>query len=641
MAELSKEQQRAIARARARARAAQDRQPKPRDPGDNLMARFNLGIATTLGAPVDITADVLRAIPGMKNLVPEDSFGGTKSIRRGMKMVGAPTPDTPPSGFLEQMAQGSGEAAGFLLPASFAAKSLSKGKGVVGGVAGAMNREIVERPVKAIAYEAAAGAGVGAGREVAEQQDLGPTGRALAEITGGLSPGASVAALRRAPLMKLGGKAFIPFTETGAKARAARRIQELSPDPKEASRAIRAYREDPISPAASTEQQGLLELEDAVLRGDPARRQRMSERTSEEVQRLRKSIEGESNIGAPKRFIENRKQRALAALDARVESATDEAAIALYDLGDVSAEDASNLVRDRLKAALDDARIEESRLWGRIPQNAKAPITRTKSTYKELKGKLSKAERDDMPRSAKIVLGGEGPSAETVSAIVDVYGQPIAMPSAIKGRKTTINELDGLYKKLGEEATQARANKEFNKARIAEAIREAILEDIASAEGGNAIQETIATARAFSKELNEKFRRGPTGKILGFGREGGPQLDPSLALEKTIGMGGQTAELGRRAISRAVQDDPTALEGMQYYLKDRFLRQVVDDGRVNPTKARTFIRNNAQLLDAFPGLRYSLKLQRAQKMLPVELQNVLISLEKPLISQRFQQQPDS
>ena len=134
-----------------------------------------------------------------------------------------------------------------------------------------------------------------------------------------------------------------------------------------------------------------------------------------------------------------------------------------------------------------------------------------------------------------------------------------------------------------------------------------------NAEGGAAVRETVQTARAYSRELNDKFRKGPTGKILGYGREGGPAVDPSLGLEQTIGMSGQKGELGRRSISKATQDDPTALEGMQNYIKSRFVRNAVKDGRVDPTAARTFLKNNRELLDSFPGLRNQLQAARSSE----------------------------
>jgi len=559
------------------------------------MGFVNKGIASTLGAPVDITNAVLSVV-GLGSEVP---FGGSQSIRRGMEKIGAPTPDRPPQTFAESVAMGTGEAAGAVLPVGVAAKRFKDAKGIGGALAGGINQETVKAPVRAMAAELTAGAGAGAGRSIAEQNDFGPTAQFAAEMVGGLTPSAALTTTAILPsriavkaTKKLGGKAFVPFTTDGAMARAARRVQELSPDVPAAINRVDNLSNSGLSPAGRTGQEGLQDLEDAVLRNDPARAQRMSQRTEESLNKLEQSILGEDTgaRNAPRKIIESRQKRAVAALDSRVERAADEAAMRLEELGDISPEDATIAVRERLESALADAKVEENRLWSRIPEKAKAPVRNTISKYQDELRKLSSAQRDDMPASARSVIG---PRAKRKSGGATV-------------KKTTIKELDGLYKKLGEEATQARAAKEFNKARIAENLRESILDDIANAEGGDAIQETIQTARAFSRDLNEKFRSGPVGKIMGYGREGGPKIDPSLAMETTIGASGQRGEIARRAVARATQDDPTALEGMQNYVKGRFMRNVVNNGRVDSSKAQTFIRNNTELLDAFPGLRKQL-----------------------------------
>jgi len=577
-------------------------------PSEEKMGFLNKSLAEVLGAPVDITNALLSTI----GLDSERPFGGSESIRAGMKKIGAPTPDREPETLGEKVFSGMGEAAGFMLPVAAVARRYQAAKGIGGQLASGFNREMVEKPIRTAALELTSGAGVGVGREFAEQKDLGPSGRALAELAGGMSPSAlalsptlSLARAGKKAVQGIGAKAFIPFTTAGAEARAARRLQGLV-DEGLAAQQIDEFPE--LSPAAATGQEGALDLEDAVLRGDPARSRRISQRSAEEIDRLQASIlsEGESLKGAPKKLMDLRKTRAKAALEARVERAADEAAEALNQLGSVSPEDASVIVRERLQSALNDAKIEEARLWNRVPRDAKAPVSETRKTFFTERKSLSKAQSDDMPVVARRVLGGEeGETKKEFLLVLDARGNQIPVAQKVDNN-TTIKELDGLYKKLGEEATQARANKEFNKARIAENLREAILRDIDNAQGSPEVLETIQTARAYSNTLNDKFRSGPVGKILGYGREGGMQIDPSLSMEKTIGVSGQTGELARRAVAKATMDDPTALEGMQNYIKGRFLRNVVEDGRVDSSRAKTFIRNNKELLDAFPELKRQL-----------------------------------
>lgn len=566
-------------------------------PEEQKMGFLNKGIAMTLGAPVDLTNALLNVV-GMGSDKP---FGGSESIRSGMEKIGAPTPDRDPETTGEYIFSGMGEAAGAILPVSALARRYQGAQNAIGQMASGINREAVQKPISTGIAELTAGGAAGIGRDIAETNDLGPTGQALLELTAGLTPGGTVHAIRRGPVSMaarktkdLGAKAFVPFTQAGAEVRAARRVQELSDDIPEALSGIKDLEGYGLSPAASTGQEGLLQLEDAVLRGDPARARNMSKRTEKAVDDLERSIlsEGKEFIGKPKQLMDIRKKRALSALDARVETAADDAAASLADLGEVSPEDATMAVRDRLVAALNDAKVEESRLWSRIPEKTKVPVTKTMRAFKSLRESLPMASVNDMPESAKRVLGGRMGS------------------QSMRVTKTNIKELDGLYKKLGEEATKARAEKNFNTARIAEDLREAILADIDNADGGPGVQETIKTARAFSRQLNEKFRKGSVGKILGFGREGGPKMAPELSMQQTIGRSGQAGELARREIAMATQYDPTALEGMQNYIKGMFMRNAVEDGFVNPSKAKTFIRSNKEILDAFPGLRRQLSVAK-------------------------------
>ena len=324
-------------------------------------------------------------------------------------------------------------------------------------------------------------------------------------------------------------------------------------------------------------------LEKSVLERDPGEVARISIRTSDAVDKLRNDVVVSGKASTAKDFIRKKRDRLNSAIYARVESAADEAAQALDAAGPmITAEDATILTRDALERSLADAKVQEGQLWRAIPDETKVSTRGVVSKYEELKKSLPSAQAGDMPAVANQLLKGR------------------------KGLKAVRwSELDGLYKKLGEEATQARANKEFNRARIAEDLRDSILDDMDTPIKGADVAQDLATAREFSRKMNEKFRKGPVGKILGYGREGGAGIPPELALETQIGMGGQRGELGRRAISRAT-GDPDALDGIQQYLKNRFIADATQDGVVNPTRARTFMGKFDQMLSNFPDLRAQL-----------------------------------
>jgi hypothetical protein len=98
--------------------APQAEAPKEEGPG-GYIPFLNKTLAG-IGAGVDLFAGALRNSPypgqfsgqpppekvgGLAAAIPEDSFGGTQSVRRGMANIGAPTPDRGPRTTLEYMGQ--------------------------------------------------------------------------------------------------------------------------------------------------------------------------------------------------------------------------------------------------------------------------------------------------------------------------------------------------------------------------------------------------------------------------------------------------------------------------------------------------------------------------------------------------------
>lgn len=587
MAELTLEQKQAKAIASARLKLKQEAEPK--DPG-GTMPFLNKGIAQVIGAPVDIISSGLNLVGVDTGPAP---LGGSESIRKGMEAIGAPTPERDPETTGEFIGQTLGEAAGFAIPAAKGAQLLSKAPGTAGRVGQMMSEQLVAKPAATLGAEALGATGAGVGRKVAKEKDLDPASAAALELATGLGVGALPTLAKAAPSMvgaglaKKGAKAMaFPFTEQGAMERASRRVQSLVADPEKAAQSIDDLKGSKLLPSARTEEPGLMALERAVLDRDPGELSRISIRTSDAMEELKNSVLSSGRVAKSKDFVRAKRERLSKAITARVESAADEAGQSLDAAGPmITAEDATILTRDALERSLADAKVQENMLWQAIPQEAQVPVRSTIGKFKELSGQLSSAQSGDMPASANAVL---------------------AQAADKKVTKTVVRELDGLYKKLGEEATAARASKEFNKARIAEELRESIVEDLGRAEGGGEVAETIATARAYSKEMNEKFRKGAVGKILGYSREGGPALAPELALETTIAAGGQRGELARRALTKA-SGDPDVMDGVQQYLKNRFMLEATQEGSVNPARAQTFLKKFDQMLGNFPELRDQLR----------------------------------
>ena len=178
----------------------------------------NKSLVELLGAPVDITNAFLSSV----GLGSERPFGGSESIEAAAEAIGIDIPDREPETFVERMGQVTGEAAGFSIPAAKGAQMLARTSGTKGRVGKAMIEELIERPGRAAAIEASAVPGIAAARDIAERNEMGPSGQLALELVGGMTP--SVAASRMTALPrtagKIGYKALLPYLPSGAEARA-------------------------------------------------------------------------------------------------------------------------------------------------------------------------------------------------------------------------------------------------------------------------------------------------------------------------------------------------------------------------------------------------------------------------------------
>tara|TARA_A100001391_G_scaffold91762_1_gene60560 strand:+ start:2347 stop:5118 length:2772 start_codon:yes stop_codon:yes gene_type:complete len=596
-----------------------------REDSDDLgfMPFLNRSLAQIAGSPVDVTNALLQSI----GLGSEQPFGGSQSIRAGMEAIGAPTPDRDPETFAETAGTVAGEIAAFSAPVSATALALSKGSGTVANISKTLINDLINRPVRTAATEAALVSPIALARQAGESGDLGPTQQILAETAAGVLPATAVQTASKFTLGNLGLKAIAPFTQAGAKARAARRVQTLAEDPLDAARRIEDLRGTDLLPAARSEDPGLMALEETVIRETPQQSSQMSTKRSDIMNDLSNTIIKSGNAASTQDFFKLRAERLNLAMQARIEKATEEAADALRILGDENLsptevrQSSNQIVRDALERALDDAKKQQDELWKAIPQSARGPVKNTIQTYKDIVSRTASAQIGDIPDSAKRIIG---PSARR------------------KGRgrvtRTTVRELDGLYKKLGEEARDARASGFFNEARIAEDLREAILNDLGSFTSDEVfVSEAIDAARTFSRQMNEKFNRGPVGKILAFSREGGEKIATELTIS-TILQPGVKATIGFEALKKAT-DDPLAFEAISNFLKSKFFSQVVDPttGRIrNQSSVDTFLRQNEDILDLVPTVKAQLTTARdaddALRLITNRSDALRKSLDNPKIS---------
>lgn len=608
------EKQKILILARARKRKAESQGQAGGDAKDFANISFlNKAIAETFGTPVDLISAGLRSV-GLP--VPEDSFGGTKSIRRGMASIGAETPDRKPETVGEQIFSVGGEIAGLALPSSAVAKSLAGAKGTVGAIAKAMNQPMTSArgALGALAVESGAATGAGVARNISQEQEHSPVTKMTLETLGGLSGGF----LASGPILRATKSAtqrvLSPFSEKGSFERASVRAREVVDDKQLAIQNIEDLKGSNLMPSAKSQDPGLMALEKTIGVRDKALASKLDRQTSDAVNDLVNSIKESGNVKSLKNFLAKKSERLKKAATARVEVAADQARDTIEKLNIPSNEVQINLVlREELESALADARVQEDLLWAAVPMQAKASTRNTFNKYNSIKKDLAKAQSDDMPPEANKLLGKSEEDIKISSGLVDASGNDILIDDVLTNRgkfkaQESVKELDGLYKRLGETARKARLASENNKARIAEELRESILLDMKTIKGNDEARNAVSTARAFSRELNEKFNTGTIGKILGVSKGSKPSPE-----ELTIasGVSGIKGKLFAEEVSKALDKSVTELGAIQDFIKRRFLDNTLEDGNINPTKARNFIASHKEVLEFYPHLKNQLSSARS------------------------------
>lgn len=567
----------------ARARSTSIDPTGEQSPASDIVRSFGSGVADIVGLPVDAVSAGRRALgndPGVQ-------AGGSENLRDMASMVRLAFPKgEEPTDFGSRFMREAGSAAVPL------AGIMGRGASLAGRQAtNAVDRlaqAAARRPGSTLAFEGASVAGAAAGGAIAQQYTDSPAIIALSELAGGLgptaalaAPGAAMAVAKKTPVvgtaMKVAGKALptaLPFTTAGGRVIAGRRVQALTEDPERA--AARLAGSDIIagvnlSPARRVGESRLLALEDAILRTDPALDAQFSKNLAEANAQTR--VVAQEFLGDPKRarkLLEVRREHLLSLLDTRAAQASREAQEAVERLGpDATERQISIAAREKVSAALADARETERALWKAIDRDVPAPLEGGRQALANAtRDRTKAADPEDLP---------------------DYVTRLLAEKDGI-----TAGYVSDLRSRLLDDAAAARAGGQRNKARILSDVADGLRVDLEST--GDAAR----SAAAFSAQLNDKFTRGSVGELLGHGRDRGLRVDPSETLEfmdagKDIGRANRLTELLDAA--------PDAAPDVQRYLSGAFVRQATDGGQINPRAAQRFIEKYGETLDQFPELK--------------------------------------
>lgn len=561
----------------------------------------NIGISEALGGPVDLA----NALFGAFGLEIEEPFGGSRSIRRAFHALGlAPPPDQDtPDTIYGSVGRTVGltAAAGVLpggLAARPAARALTTGltapTTTTRGVVQQIGQEVLTRPGTSAAIETGLGATAGGGGFVA--RNMFPDSDAasfIGEMVGGFTPAAVVSGARFVPSVLTIRVLRKQFTPHGARRRAERRLQQVTRRPGPAAAEFRAPTTLPeagLTPFQLAGDEGLLSLERTIIESSEALIGRFDEQISNTVNVIRQSLTDLGEGASPeitKKTLSDARQYITHLAETRLRIAALQADERIADLSPQAGRQAANkIARQELDDALSDIRTQEKEIWAIVPDEFFVPTDTSKAKFAELWKGLSTSQREDMPAIAVKKLHPE---------------------TGAFGEQDSVLEVQGLRSKLLEIGRIASSEEKFNRARLAYDLAESLLDDLGAPRGGvpdTDAGEALRAALDFSRDLNERFTRGPVANLLGASRRGGPGVAPELTLEASISQTGPAAQVEFQAMGKALEGTdrfPRLRGAVRDIIVDNFLNSAaVRDGQINRVAAERFLANNRFLLDELP-----------------------------------------
>jgi hypothetical protein len=383
---------------------------------------------------------------------------------------------------------------------------------------------------------------------------------------------------------------LFPYTKEGGRVRALEELQSRMADPDASIKAMRESfdSDSPLTPAQAAGDPDLLDLEATIAARDPAALKARQEQMAGARQQLLDEAMPEGDVRAAREYVEGRVGKITGDIENLRSQAENNARLKISQLEpNQRASQASAIVQQEIKKALDEAKLVENDLWSKIPKTSWSPEG-AKRKYLALKNSLSEAEQGLIPKVARDYLD---PDSKTV----------------FKGTKRA-QEYQGLRSVLLNESRKAAASGDFAKARISNKLADDLLEEL----GAQSQRETGPAGKAlrealdYSRELNQKFRADTPSKILGRKAQGQAKVAPEMALEATVGAGKGRGNVAIGELLRA-SDTPEVRQGITDYMLNVLDRTANKPTGFNVNTAAKFLEDNKDIIDRFPGIRQNVE----------------------------------
>lgn len=588
---------------------------------------FNVGLADIAGLPGDLTRAGINALLnspmeagqrgkggptigsalGIENFTP-DQIGGSQQARRLGAALGFNYTDISEVPERFRPVARAGEAIGGSVP--FAAVPFAAAARLGTKPAQGVFRAFVEpartMPGRTALVEAAAAGGAGVGAGVAETLDPGdPLTRMGGELAGGIfSPFAVFSRITRrltGGLTNTARRVRESFSPAAAKKGAARHAQEIigifpgEDIPTIAARLReRPAVEAPISAGAKSQSLGIQALErklvnDSAIFGIDM--QRDLKTAIDNINFAFNEVAGTGNPEALRDLALARKEYARTLIDTRINTAERrviEARESVVPSASTNVE-VNRRAKNILREALDDARAVETEIWGEIPKDIPvAPENLRQVHQTEVSAGLLPGETVDLP----------GPVQREIKRLT---------AKRPKGKPPTSGELLRLRSRILVETRKEAGSQAPDRDRIRRLglLADSILDDLGSIPG-------TEEARAFSRDLNDRFTRGYGGKVLSLDPRGGEKIPAELTLERGVGAAGPGGAVAAENIETAVTPFGRMAENARVREMRELEGEIIRDmaassinpatGQIDPRALERFRTRNNEILARFPEL---------------------------------------
>ena len=466
----------------------------------------------------------------------------------------------------------------------------------------------IRAPKSFLAGEAVATSGAATGAGIMEATFPGEAGpRVAGEVVGGLfNPTRIVYGSARGTIKSL-RQFVLSYTKEGRNIEAANNIAKLleatGESPEEIARVLReeGLPGTNLTAAQKSVSPGLMALERKLVSDSQKFGSEVGQQTEASFQALRGLMTSLAETGDPAMLVaaakvrENYIKTLLTARARGAASVAEEAAGKITKDTPAAQAGLSRTLDDALDTALTESRGIERSLWAKVDLDGPATADGILGEMGALRNELTKEEVDNLPH----VLTG---------FVKRVAGDADGGPAQID-----INEIKRFRSAMLRNMQTARANREFDNARIFGRMAEAALDDMSVAMSDDS---AFALARDFSRGLNDVFTRSFVGAARRTGGQGERSLPPELLARRAFGAGGEGAALRFREIEEAGKflveaggpDIVPGIVGAQERLLRLAASRSIDPttGRVNPNALARFVSQNDEILTRFPDVRSDL-----------------------------------